>query len=170
MVNVSKIWLTLAIICTILFGALATTRIVNDVQFDYGCGIYLKRAADANSVEMAKDELAKAISFAEQKGLTEGNTGIIFKNPKNDVGFWYDNMKACYQELEDLPEDVTSLEKTNVLMKLRESLLDTGESTSVTLPSYISIYPNNLLYALWGWISLISAVIFWVAFGVTKDY
>lgn len=170
MVKLSRIWLTLAIIFTTIFLAWGTVRAVRSIQFDMQCKSYLKLAADANSVELAKENLEKAINYAEKNNLTEGIIGIIFKDPINDVGFWYNNMKACYAELDNLPDDATSLEKTNVLMKLRESLVDVGESTVVTLPTGISVYPYNVLFCIWGWLSLILACVFWFMTTVEWDY
>lgn len=161
----ATIFLVLAIITTLVFGWWAVDRIVNAVDFSFGCEAYLKRAADANTVELAKENLAKAIEYAEENNLTEGIVSIFFKNPKNDIGFWYENMKEAYAELEELPEDATNLEKTNMLMKLRESLTDDGESgVYVTTPEGISIYPNNVAYFWWCLISLIAACAFWILF------
>lgn len=170
MERTSKIWLTIAIVFTMLFVAWGVVRTVKSVQFDYGCEAYLKRAADANSVEMAKENLKVAIEYAEEHRLTEGLVKIVFNNPKQDLGFWYQNLKACYEELDNLPQDATPLEKTNVLMKLRESLVDTGESTSVTVPMGISIYPYNVIYCIWGWLSIILACVGWVVFSMEFIY
>ncbi|MCL1918353.1 MAG: hypothetical protein FWG14_08575 [Peptococcaceae bacterium] len=162
-------FLLLAILCTILFGTWATMRIVKDISFSFDCEAYLKRAADANTVEMAKEELAKAVDYAERNKLTEGVVSIFLKNPANDLGFWYNNMKAAYEELENLPEDTTPLEKTNVLMKLRESLTDRSNGdTAVICPDGISIYPNNVLYFWWALLSLVGAAAFWSLFGVSR--
>lgn len=170
MVKVSRALLVLAIVASVLWCWWAGVRIYEGVQFDHQCEAYLKRAADANTVEIAKDNLAKAIEYAEKNNLTQGIVSVFMHNPENDIGFWYDNMKACYDELDNLPEDATALEKTNMLMKLRESLVDTGESTSVTVPEGISVYPNNVIYFIWGWLSFISALILWIAALATWDY
>ena len=159
----AKIFMVFAIIATLVFGAWFTVRIVKRVQFDTNCEQYLKRAADANTVETAKGELAKAISYAEENNLTEGVVSIFLHQPKNDVGYWYNNMKEAYAELENLPEDATSLEKTNVLMKLRETLTDEKESgVSVTVPDGISIYPSNVSYFWWGLLSSIFCFGLWI--------
>lgn len=155
-------FMVLAIIATIVFGAWATVRIVKAVQFDTNCTQYLKRAADANTVERAKEELEKAISYAEKNNLMEGCVSIFLHQPKNDIGYWYQNITEAYEELENLPEDATSLEKTNVLMKLRETLTDESESgTSVTIPNGISIYPENIAYFWWGLLSCIFCMGLW---------
>ena len=134
-------------IAIILFLGLMVVETVKDTQFDLHCTQYIKRAADASTVETAKEELAKAISYAEEHGMTEGNTSIFLKQPQDDVGFWYRNMKNAYHELDNLPDDSSALEKANVLMKVRESLVDQGESSvMVTLPQDLSIFPNNVLY------------------------
>ena len=159
----AKIFMVFAIIATIAFGAWATVRIVKAVDFDMNCKQYLKRAADANTVETAKEELGKAISYAETHNLTQGVVSILFHQPKNDIGYWYKNMTESYAELEDVSENTSSLERTNILMKLRETLTDESESgVSVTIPDGISVFPNNVMYFWWGLLSSILCVIFWI--------
>ena len=165
----AKTFLILSIVSTLAFGAWATTRIIKSVQFDFDCKAYLKRAADANTIEIAKTELNKAIEYAEANNLTKGIVSVFLKNPANDIGFWYQNIKSAYEELDNLDENASSLEKTNVLMKLRESLTDSGSSgsTAVIIPSGITVYPNNMLYFLWGTFSFIVAVVFWILFAIS---
>lgn len=166
----SKVFLILAIVFTMLFGIWGVVRIVKYVSFETNCTQYLKRAADANSVELAKAELKEAISYAESENLTTGRVSIFLNQPKNDIGYWYENLKTSYEELENLPSDTSSLEKTNVLMKLRETLTDTSEDgTEVTVPEGISIYPNNLAYCLWSIFSGILAIVSWFFFYVYID-
>ena len=166
----AKIFMVFAIIATIVFGAWVTVRSVKDVQFSMNCTQYIKRAADANTVETAKEELSKAISYAEENNLTEGVVSIFFHQPKNDIGYWYKNMTESYSELENLSEDATSLEKTNVLMKLRETLTDeTEKGVSVTVPGGISIYPSNILYFWWGLLSGIFCFGLWIMVSFVLD-
>lgn len=151
-----------AIIATLIFGAWGTMRAVMWVQFETNCTQYLKRAADASSVETAKEQLERAISYAESQNLTEGVVSIFLHQPKNDIGYWYRNMTEAYTELENIPEDASQLEKTNVLMKLRETLTDeTDSGTSVTIPKGISVYPSNVMYFWWGLISAIACIVLW---------
>jgi len=161
-----NIFLVLAIIFTLVFCAWGTVRIVKYVQFSLECEAYLKRAADANTVELAKEELAKAIDYAEKNNLTEGIVSIFLKNPANDIEFWYHNIKSAYDELENVPEDASQLEKTNVLMKLRESLTDRDSNggTKVIYPFGITIYPNNVLYFWWCILSSVIGGVFWTLF------
>lgn len=159
----AKIFMVLAIIATMVFLAWLTARIVNDVKFDMNCKQYLKRAADANSVETAKEELDKAISYAEENNLTEGFTSIFLHQPQNDIGYWYKNLTDAYDELENISEDATSLEKSNVLMKLRETLTDeTSSGDLVTVPYDICTYPNNVAYFWWCILSAVACLIFWI--------
>ena len=165
-----SIFLILAIVCSIVFCVWSVIRIVKAVQFDLNCEAYLKRAANANTVEMAKEELAKAIKYAEENNLTEGIVSIFLKNPANDIGFWYKNITAAYDELKNLPEDSTPLERTNVLMKLRESLTDRSDGgTAVIVPDGITIYPDNVLYFWWGLLSCTALCVFWILFGVAAE-
>lgn len=122
-------------------------RIYHKAVFKQNVSGYLKRAADANTIELANQELTKVIDYLEANKLTNGYTSIVYQTPDEDIGFWYKNLKASQKELATLNSN-SALEKTNVLMKLRETLLDTGERTKVTVPSGLAIYPNNKLGAV----------------------
>lgn len=118
------------------------------IEFNQNCKGYLKQAADANTVELALDRLDKALSYAERKGWTDGYTSILWKTEDENVGFWYDNLKASRQEL-ILVQNSSQLEQTNVLMKLRETLTEsTDKGTAITYPAGLWKYPHNGLYAV----------------------
>ena len=139
--------------------------IVKSVQFNQNCGGYLKQAADANTVELALDRVNKALDYIEAKGLTQGYTSVLWRTEDENIGYWYENIKACKSELET-NLDASSLEKSNVLMKVRESLTDNGEKgTELTVPPGISRYPDNLVYGILLWISLILLVAAFIQFG-----
>jgi len=131
--------------------------IVKSVKFNQNCGGYIKQAADANTVELSLSRLEKAIDYAHTNGLTDGYTSVLWKTEDENVGFWYENLVACRDELKLVSENenASQLEKSNILMKVRESLMDNyGENgDSITVPDGISRFPNN---AMWGWIRLIS--------------
>ncbi len=131
------------------------STVVMNVEFRQDCSGYLKQAADANSVEIALNRIDKALKYIEANGMTNGYTSVFYRTEDENVCFWYQNIKACKKELASCINS-TPLEKTNVLMKVRESLTDQGENgTVLTIPSGISRYPNNALYATLNIISLI---------------
>jgi hypothetical protein len=126
-----------------------TIRIVDYVVYDINCGDYLKRAADANTIEIAKTQLDIAISYMKENKLTNGYTSILYKGPSEDIGFWYTNIISSREELNKVEDKTTQLEKTNILMKLRETLLDNSQGGQcVTEPQGISVYPHNMLFAI----------------------
>jgi hypothetical protein len=155
-----------------LFLMWAGFRIYHGVMYELECSGHLKRAADANTVETAKEELKVVLDYLESHNMTEGNTGVIIQRPSQDVGFWYNNIKSSYDELCELPEDATGLERSNMLIKLRETLIDhDGDSgDSVTEPSNIAVFPNNAAYLIWFWFSFIMTVIFGVSWIRHGDY
>ena len=73
--------------------------------------------------------------------------GIYYK-PTNNIGFWYENLKSAQEQLIEMNqrEDLTELEESNALMKLRETLLDEG---CVTHPSMISFVPGHISWFWW---------------------
>jgi len=132
--------------------------------FEQNCSGYLMRAADANTVETAKGELQKAIVYLEEHELTRGNTSFFFNSPKNDIGFWYKNLKESERELSKIDSTTSSLEKTNVLMKLRETLIEnTEKGDDVTMPERLAQYPNH---ALWSFLNTISALFLFILIAV----
>jgi len=126
---------------------LLISRIYNGVNFSMECTQYLKRAADANTVELAKNNLNRAVNYLEYCHLTNGVVSIFLKQPENDIGFWYSNLRASQDELNKVTTNTSQLEKANILMKLRETLTDnTKNGTAITCPQGISIYPRNKWY------------------------
>lgn len=137
-----------------------SVRTYKGIDYNRHIGGHLKRAADANTVALASKELDAALSEIERRGLTSGYTNVLWTTPDCDVGFWHDNIQASAEELRKVNEETTELERTNMLMKLRETLVDHGEKgVNVTEPTGISIYPNNVAYAWCGWFSLVVACI-----------
>ena len=122
-------------------------RISKKITFEQNVTGYLKRAADANTIELANQELTKAINYLEANNLTSGYTSVLYKTPDEEIDFWYQNLKASQKELSNLNSN-SALEKTNVLIKLRETLMDTGgKKMKVTLPQGLSVYPHNRFWA-----------------------
>lgn len=141
------------IFLTLLMLAGACVVFYKRIDFKQNCSGRLERAANANTVELAVKELDAAILYAEDKGYTSGYTSVFFRTPDEDVEYWYNNLCASRQELRNLPDSTSALEKTNTLMKLRETLTDTGENgTYVIYPNGLQFYPHNIL---WGILRLI---------------
>ena len=145
--------LSLAILLMLVGAFVPVVCLIMDIQFDQDCGGYLKQAADANTVELAKQRIDVAVNYMEDNHLTDGYTSVLWRTEGDNVGYWYNNVKACQKELTEC-QDGSQLEKSNVLMKVRESLTDDGEKgTELTLPKGISRYPNNTLFGVLFWIS-----------------
>lgn len=125
-----------------IIAVIVSFGIYKSLVFDINCTGHLKLAADSNTVEIAKKQLEIALQYLENKKLTSGNTSIFWSTPENDLDFWFKNLKSSYEELDKITAETSQLERTNVLMKLRETLLDHGtDGDVVTLPSGISVYP-----------------------------
>ena len=103
------------------------------------------------------------MQYIEENGLTKGYTSILYRTPDEDIGFWHENLKASLEELRAVKGGATQLEKSNILIKLRETLLDHSSSgVSITVPSGVSVFPSNMAWMLWGGFSIIFAAIFWI--------
>lgn len=135
-------------------------RAYTNIVFDINCGDRLKRAADANTVEIAQKELEAVVIYAEQKGYTQGYTSVLWKTPSEDVGFWYNNIKTALEEIKHLPANASPLEKSNMLIKLRETLIDHGvKGDTITVPDGLARFPNNAIWFWAGWIISVPGLI-----------
>jgi hypothetical protein len=140
--------------------AWAIIRIVAGVHFDINCGDHMERAGLANSIDLAQQEMEIIVKYAENNGMTSGYTSVFWNSPGDDVGFWYNNMKSSLEELRQVKPGATSLEKSNVLIKLRESVVyHTKESINTTAPDGISVFPHNIGYTCLLFSSLLAAVV-----------
>lgn len=149
------------LLCVPLMG-LVSLECCRSYQFTNNVGGHLKRAADANTLRTAQEELTVAVTYLEDHGITSGYTSVLYRTPDEDVGFWYKNLKESQGELTRALEnrEIGQLEASNVLMKLRETLVDHGkEGDSITAPSGIEVFPNNKLYALGDVLGLLLAAI-----------
>lgn len=165
----------IGVVCFVLPLVTLAVCFVKDIQFDQGCAGFLKQAADANSVELAEKQLGLAIDYIEKNGLTSGYTSVIYKTEDENIGFWYENLKTCQKELSETKGNST-LENTNVLMKLRESLTDESEKgTMLTIPPGLYLYPHNAVFMVVGTISFIMflvslVMIAWILADLKAEY
>lgn len=155
-----KVFIILCIICIMIPTVFYGCMLVRSVKFDNQCINYFSFAADANSVVIAEKHLTKGIEYLETHDLTSGHTGVIFYKPTNDIGLWYENLKSAQSQLQDYIQSDTpsELEESNILMKLRETLL--GEC-GVTHPKMIAFYPNHVFWflaSIFGWLFYILAL------------
>lgn len=148
------------LLCFIIPIFLYGTATVKTINMNAECIGYLEMAADANSVELAEKHLSKAIKYLEENNLKHGSTGIIFHTPGNNIEFWYENLKSAQIQLQEF-ESESELEESNILMKLRETLLD--EKGEVTCPNMISFYPNHVF---WFWLLVLGWLLFIIPMGV----
>ena len=147
------------LLCFVIPIFLYGTAIVKTINMNAECIGYLEMAADANSVELAEKHLSKGIEYLEENNLTHGSTGIIFHTPGNNIEFWYENLKSAQIQLQEFKSE-SELEESNILMKLRETLLD--ETGEVTHPNMISFYPNHIF---WFWFLVLGWLLFIIPVG-----
>lgn len=148
--RILKVFKILTFISALVFCIWGLLRLERGIEFDRNCVQYIREATYANSIEAAKENLEVAISYAEDHNLTEGVVSIFFKQPKNDIGYWYKNMTEAYSELEAINENTPFSKQESTLIDIRETL------TNSTIPDGISIYPNNVLYF---WVGLVSFIL-----------
>ena len=135
-----------ALLCVpfLLFNGL---RIYKHIIFDRDVTQHLKRAADANSLDLAKQELKIVLDYCDVHNLKQGYTSILYTTPDEDIEFWYNNILDCHSQMLTLPKDAS---KDLILIKLHQTLLDHKDGYEVvTVPSGLVYYPSNWVWALW---------------------
>lgn len=113
------------------------------------CTQQLTRAADAPTVDLAVSAIDKAIAYLDDNNKTTGNSGFIFKTPRNDVEYWYGQLVSSRDELVTVSDKPDPLLHSNMLMKLRETLSDSGQhGRAITQPANMDVYPNHVGWTL----------------------
>jgi len=157
------------LMCLVFVGFIAAKGIAA-IEFNRSCGGYLRRAADANTIELARNNLNTAVSYLRANNLTSGYTSVLYTTPDEDIGFWFSNLESSLKELESISPEATPLEQSNVLLKLRETILHNTEyGERVTAPDGISVYPNNALFGLWGILSFSLMIVCFVYYFITES-
>lgn len=142
----SKLFLAF-VLCLPLVGYGAYRNIAS-IMWDRNVGGHLKRAGDANSLQLAQQELEVALKYLDENNIKTGYTSVFWTTPDEDIAFWHTNLATCVAQIKALPDNTSQGEKDMLLLKLRETLLDHhGGKESVTQPDGISIYPHNTLMA-----------------------
>jgi hypothetical protein len=150
----------LGLVLCVPFVGTAVVETYNSIIFDREIGGHLKRAADANSIDLAKQELEISVKVMENWSMTSGYTSVVYTTPDEDVGFWYKNIKSCLDQMKSLPDNASQGDKDLVLMKLRQTLLDhKGGNERVTTPPGISLFPYNTTYCVVNWVSLLLGIV-----------
>jgi hypothetical protein len=144
----------LVVLCSII----GLARVLKNVDIEQNCFGYLELAAFASTPQIALTQMQKATKYLEKNNLTKGYTSILYQTPDEDISFWYTNLKESEAELKKVTDQTSALEKSNLLMKLRETLLDrSGSDTILKTPHGLVAFPNN---KLWGLAILIVCITF----------
>ena len=150
----------LTIVSGILFVIFSVYMAVLSIQYDRDIGGHLKLAADSNSTDLAERKLKQAIDGMDRWNLcNQGSncfTSVVYQTPDEDVAFWRENIQNTLNDLTSMSpaERADNLIESNQLLKVRETLLDSGANGDhVTDPPGISRYPANAGYAVWGILS-----------------
>lgn len=154
MSKLAKTFLAFTIIALISCFSCMGIDIYLDAKFDAQCADYIVLASRATTVGMAKEHLGKAISYAEEKGLTTGDTNIFIDYPRKDISIWYRNLVETYSLLEELDENST-LEESNVLLKVEALTENTENGARAIYPESIYEYPYHVFFFWWILVSLI---------------
>lgn len=152
----------LGAVSLVAFLAWCGVRIAMGISFDIDLENYVSQAASSPSPQIASQKLGMAIDAAQRRGLTQGNTGIFFTYPTNDVGFWYQRLVDSRAILSHLAPNDTPLEVSNTMMRVHESLTASGSkgAQETVSPDGISIYPHNVPFFWWGLLSALFACLF----------
>jgi len=153
---------SVAILALVPLLALWAVQGIWGLVFNMNCAGYLSRAATATSIELAEENLTQAVAYLEASNMTSGHTWVVIPKPTDDVGYWFKNLKEAQRQLKQDTKNMTELERSNVLMKLRETLETRGNngSTELVMPSMISSHPYVPIFF---WLKCVFGVILFLS-------
>jgi len=122
------------------------------ITFDQQVKGILKQAADANQIPLAAERIKVALKGMDKRGITcpvgaGCFTSVLYRTPDEDMGFWRLNIEQTLADLQAVPKDAAPEVVSVTLLKVRETLVDTGTMVRVTYPDGLCLYPQNRLVA-----------------------
>lgn len=160
-----KFALTSCAVSVLLFVVWAVIRISAANSFSERVGGYLANYSEAGNITAAKENLNMAIKALEEMRLTEGQVSIFHKNPNNNIGLWYQNLKESQNILEKLSEE-NAFNQSIALEEQKNGLKGGASNTSIKHPDGISIYPHNKIFFWWSILSLSGAIGFLIWYAI----
>jgi len=129
------------------------TRVYKSVQFDTAFTSKCINAVQARDVTEAKIELDKAVNELESRNLTSGSTSVLFYTSHDDLGIFYQRVKARRELLEYQAkyqlDPLTIRYMVNASMTSYDNTLDLWFRPIAGMPWGISVYPLNGVYLTW---------------------
>ena len=142
--------------CMLLFVLIVITfECVTTQKFKIEFLGHLERAANTTLTETALNELGIGVDYLEIKQMTSGFTSVVWNTPDEDVGYFYTNLKNAYANLHKINYTGTEIEKSNALLKLKESLIyNNGKhGDKVIYPDDLQYYQNKYIWAFFDYSS-----------------
>lgn len=125
-------------------------------NFEDTHGRLLRRAATAQTAEVALSSLDQALRGLEADGLTHGNTAFFRARRETDIGLWYQGLRSARTELQTALASSPASEASQqlALRRFHDRLAYGGpEGTVLIMPESIACHPWNrallgILFAL----------------------
>jgi len=151
----------LSILFFVPFFAWSITRIVKSNHFDDNCTYHVQEALTNSSTIEPKNlsysdkQISLAIDYIEINHLNAGWTTISGRTSSEDLALFHENLIKKRDYIHKLQElDSQQLTGFQDYVNFRGL-----KPTSFEAPEGISIYPNNTLYLVWMYISILSAIL-----------
>lgn len=156
MITKGRFYTVLLVISALAFVAWVATRLYASHTFNEEVYAHLVNYVRAGTSEVAERDINSAIEALEGRGLTEGQISIFCKDPKKNIGLWYENLIKSREVLRKASQESPS-KQAIILEKQRDGLRGNGNNTGIEYPEGISIYPYNKLFFWWSFLSFLVA-------------
>ena len=137
----------------------AFVRLNNYLLFEKAITHPLEHVAQATTVEEAARDLSVVLARLKERGMDNGSTAIFVKTPSDDLALWYSKLETTRANLEAAATNASNevLTSQGTLAEMRRVL--SNEKVKVFIPFGVTTFPNNGLFALWIWMSILIFVI-----------
>ena len=138
-IEVYKLFVVLGIVLSLFAVPLTAMAIYYGVDYSKNCSDHIYNAARSSTPEIAAEELTKAIDYMEAHGITSGTS--IWGASENNVGWYYANIKAARDNLENFHETNSDEVYYLELSKATEKIGILADAH----PMYISLYKYGMV-------------------------
>lgn len=146
----------ISVLLAMPFFGWAITRIVKNQEFDNNATYYIDGASKAKDIKSACEQINIANDYLVNNGLTSGYTSIISRTPDEDLFVFYQDIDKKMKYF-CLTKDYT--DESYIILYQKYVDMREMKPHDISVPPGISIYPYNLLYLIWMFVSIVMAII-----------
>jgi len=150
--------LLVSILLVLPFIGWSITRISLSNHLDNTFTYHIDRASATSDIDEAANEMHLAKQYLEKRDMAHGYTSVVWRSEDEDLGVFYGTIVKRSNYLDDL-QTIHTRDKTVFEDMITYTRMTNMKAQEQKVPDGISIYPHNVFFVYWFFVSLVLAAV-----------